>query len=185
MSDQAKKKTIAIFCGSKTGDNPLFAEHAASLGKMLAESGFDIVYGGGDNGLMGIIANQALLNGASVTGVIPKVLIPWEQYHKQLTELIITDDMHVRKKTMYHLADAAIILPGGLGTLDELFEILTWNQLSIHDKNIFILNTDDFYSALIDHMKRLEKNGFLYHPIAESFTVNQHPNTLIEELVRG
>jgi len=185
MSDHAKKKTIAIFCGSKTGNNPLYAEHAASLGKMLATSDFDIVYGGGESGIMGIIANQALLNGASVTGVIPKVLIPWEQYHKQLTELIITDDMHVRKKTMYQLADAAIILPGGMGTLDELFEILTWNQLSIHNKKIFILNTDGFYSDLIAHMKRLEKNGFLYHPVSESFTVHQHPLTLIDELARG
>jgi uncharacterized protein (TIGR00730 family) len=185
MSDQAKKKTIAIFCGSKTGENPLFAEHAASLGKMLATSGFNIVYGGGDSGLMGIVANQALIHGASVTGVIPKVLIPWEQYHKQLTELIITDDMHVRKKTMYQLADAAIILPGGMGTLDELFEILTWNQLSIHNKNIFILNTDGFYSDLIDHMKRLEKNRFLYHPLSESFTVHENPVALIDELVRG
>ena len=185
MSDQAKKKTIAIFCGSKTGENRLFAEHAASLGKMLAESGFDIVYGGGDSGLMGIVANQALLYGASVTGVIPKVLIPWEQYHKRLTELVITDDMHVRKKTMYQLADAAIILPGGMGTLDELFEILTWNQLSIHNKKIFILNTDEFYSDLINHMRGLEKNGFLYHPVSESFTVHQHPLTLIDELVRG
>lgn len=185
MLDQAKKKTIAIFCGSKTGKNPLYAEHAATLGKLLAESGFDIVYGGGESGIMGIIANQALLNGANVTGVIPKVLIAWEQYHKQLTELIITDDMHVRKKTMYQLADAAIILPGGMGTLDELFEILTWNQLSIHNKKIFILNTDDFYSDLINHMRGLEKNGFLYHPVSESFTVHQQPLTLIDELVRG
>ena len=86
---------------------------------------------------------------------------------------------------MYQLADAAIILPGGMGTLDELFEILTWNQLSIHNKNIFILNTDGFYSDLIGHMKRLEKNGFLYHPVSESFTVHEHPVALIDELVRG
>ena len=185
MMDAVKKSTIAIFCGSKTGNDPSFAEQASSLGKMLGESGFNIVYGGGDSGLMGMVANQALLHGASVTGVIPKVLIPWEQYHKQLTELIITDDMHVRKKTMYHLADAAIILPGGMGTLDELFEILTWNHLSIHNKKIFILNTNGFYSDLINHMKRLEKNNFLYHPVAESFTVHQHPDSLIEELVRG
>lgn len=185
MTDAAKKRTVAIFCGSKKGNDPLFAEHAGRLGKMLAGSGFDIVYGGGDSGLMGMVANEALLNGASVIGVIPRVLIPWEQYHKGLTQLIITEDMHVRKKTMYDLAEVAIILPGGIGTLDELFETLTWNQLSIHNKKTFILNTNGFYSSLIDHMKRLEKNDFLYHPVSESFSIHQDPESLLDELVRG
>jgi len=166
MTDAAKKRTVAIFCGSKKGNDPLFAEHAARLGKMLAGSGFNIVYGGGDSGLMGMVANEALLN-------------------KGLTQLIITEDMHVRKKTMYDLADVAIILPGGIGTLDELFETLTWNQLSIHNKKTFILNSNGFYSALIDHMKRLEKNDFLYHPVSESFSVHQDPESLLDELVRG
>jgi uncharacterized protein (TIGR00730 family) len=114
---------------------------------------------------MGILADAMMENGGNVTGVIPKLLLDWEHQHEGITELLVVEDMHVRKKKMYELCDAALILPGGFGTLDELFELVTWNQLSIHDKPIFILNSGGFYDNLLTHMHQLQKNGFLYEPL--------------------
>lgn len=160
-------QSVAVFCGSRAGVNPLYAQHAAELGKLIAVLDLKLVYGGGSNGLMGIVADEVLKQQGKVIGVIPKVLIEWEVQHKSLTELTIMPDMHSRKKMMYDLCDAAIILPGGFGTLDELFEMLTWNQLKIHDKKIYILNSGGFYSHLIQHLKLLEKEGFLYEGLED------------------
>ena len=146
-------QSLAVFCGSKNGNNPLFTLHAEQLGKLLAENNIRVIYGGGSAGIMGTIADSVMKHGGQVTGIIPKLLLEWEVQHRGLTELIICDDMHVRKKTIYSLCDAALILPGGFGTLDELFEIVTWNQLTIHDKDIFILNTDGFYNFLLQHIQ--------------------------------
>jgi uncharacterized protein (TIGR00730 family) len=143
----------------------VYAEHAAVLGKMLAVNHITLVYGGGSKGLMGVLADVMMENGGNVTGVIPKLLLDWEHQHEGITELLVVEDMHVRKKKMYELCDAALILPGGFGTLDELFELVTWNQLSIHDKPIFILNSDGFYDHLITHIQQLQNNGFLYEPL--------------------
>jgi uncharacterized protein (TIGR00730 family) len=175
-------KSLAVFCGSKNGNNPLYATHAAALGKMLAQNQIKLVYGGGSVGLMGAIANAVMENGGKVTGIIPKILLAWEHQHKGITELIIADDMHVRKKKMYELCDAAIILPGGFGTLDELFEMLTWNQLSIHNKPIFILNSAGFYDHLITHIHHLEKKGFLYESADERIKFISAPEELIQML---
>lgn len=171
---------VAVFCGSKTGDNAQFIHDAANLGGLLAKNGFDIVYGGASIGMMGALADQAIVNGGHVTGVIPEVLVAWERQHKGLSELIVTKDMHIRKKTMYEMCSAAIILPGGYGTLDELFEMLTWNQLSIHDKKIYILNTAGFYDHLIRHMESLESKGFLYEPIWTRIAHFEKPESLID-----
>lgn len=157
-----KIKTVAVFCGSKTGNNPLFAQHAAELGRLVAILNVKLVYGGGKKGLMGIVADAVLKQGGAVMGIIPKVLVEWEQEHEGLTELAIVPDMHSRKKMMYESCNAAIIMAGGLGTLDELFEMLTWNQLKIHDKRIYFLNSAGYYNHLINHLKQMEKEGFLY-----------------------
>jgi uncharacterized protein (TIGR00730 family) len=155
-------KSVAVFCGSKNGNNPLFKKHAAELGKLIAMLRLKLVYGGGNKGLMGTVADAALAYEGKVLGIIPEILVGWESQHKGLTELSIVPDMHSRKKLIFERSDAAIILPGGFGTLDELFEMLTWNQLKIHDKKIYILNTDGFYNHLISHIQQLEKEGFLY-----------------------
>ena len=157
-----KIQSVAVFCGSKTGNNPLFAQHAGELGRLLSILNIKLVYGGGKKGLMGIVADAVLNNQGQVMGIMPKVLVDWEHQHDGLTELAIVPDMHSRKKMMYEACDAAIILPGGMGTLDELFEMLTWNQLKIHDKKIYFLNSGGFYNHLVSHIKQMEKEGFLY-----------------------
>ncbi|MFN5375980.1 MAG: TIGR00730 family Rossman fold protein [Chitinophagaceae bacterium] len=181
MADH-RKPVVAVFCGSKSGTDPQFLTDAATLGALLAQNGFDIVYGGASVGMMGALANNAIANGGRVTGVIPEVLVAWERQHKGLSELIVTKDMHIRKKTMYEMCSAAIILPGGYGTLDELFEMLTWNQLSIHDKKIYILNTAGFYNHLILHMESLGTKGFLYEPTWTRLIHFEKPVELVEAI---
>lgn len=142
----------------------MYSKHAAQLGQLLAKYNVRLIYGGGGKGIMKTIADHVMENGGTVIGVIPKILIDWEHQHKNITKLIVSEDMHSRKKTMYQMCDAALVLPGGLGTLDELFEMLTWNQLNIHNKKIFIMNSAGFFDHLIQHITQLEKNGFLYEP---------------------
>ncbi len=171
-------KSIAVFCGSKTGNDPQYVLDAAVLGKQLAEKNMLLIYGGGNKGIMGAVANAVLENKGQVIGVIPEVLLGWEQQHEGISELIVVENMHTRKRIMYEKCDAAIILPGGFGTLDELFEILTWNQLSIHDKAIYILNTNGFYNFLLDHMKKMVDENFLYGTLEQSFTVVNEPQEI-------
>jgi uncharacterized protein (TIGR00730 family) len=148
----------------------------------MAENNIRLVYGGGSAGIMGIIADSVMENGGSVTGFIPKLLLEWEVQHRGITELIICDDMHERKKRIYSISDAAIILPGGFGTLDELFEIVTWNQLTIHDKHIYILNSGGFYNYLIQHINFMKQEGFLYEEAIKRITVIDDPEDLIMSL---
>lgn len=168
-------QSVAVFCGSKTGNNPLFAKHAAELGKLIAALRLKLIYGGGSTGLMGLVADAVLAGEGSVMGVIPEILIQWEHQHKGLTELAIVPDMHTRKKMMYDRCDAAVVLPGGFGTLDEFFEMLTWNQLKIHNKKIYILNSGGFYNSLMSHLRQLEKEGFLYDSLEERMTFCETP----------
>jgi uncharacterized protein (TIGR00730 family) len=175
-------KCIAVFCGSKTGNNPIFLQHTIELGRLIASHGLKIVYGGGRAGLMGVMADTALAGGAPVLGVIPQLLMEWEQYHTGITELRTVSDMHARKKMMYEHCDAAIILPGGFGTLDELFEMLTWNQLKIHNKPIFLLNSGGFYDPLIAHLHQMEAEGFLYDTVGDRITVCTTPAGVIARL---
>lgn len=169
---------LAIFCGSKDGNNQLYRQEAKALALLLAQYKVELIYGGGKKGLMGAVADTVMENGGIVRGVIPRVLIDWEHQHEGISELLIVDDMHLRKRKMYELCDAAIILPGGFGTLDELFEILTWNQLSIHDKKVFILNTNGFYNYLVEHLKQVQKEGFLYGSLEETITVLNEPSEI-------
>lgn len=172
-------QSLAVFCGSKNGNNPVFKQHAEQLGKLLAEHSVKLIYGGGSAGIMGIIADTVMQHGGSVTGIIPKILLEWEVQHRGITELIIADDMHSRKKTLYSLCDAALILPGGFGTLDELFEIVTWNQLTIHDKEIFILNSGGFYTHLIRHIELMKEENFLYEAAIKRISVIEDPAELV------
>jgi uncharacterized protein (TIGR00730 family) len=182
MSESITNPAIAVFCGSKNGLDPIYLEHASSIGSGLAAAGFSIIYGGGNKGLMGAVANAMLDGGGTITGVIPKVLIEWEHQHEGLTELVITEDMHERKKIMYERCEAAIVLAGGFGTLDEMFEMLTWNQLSIHDKKMYILNSAGFYTHLTLHMQHLQDTGFLYGAISERIRFFDTPEALLSEL---
>jgi len=157
-----KIAAVTVFCGSKPGNDPAFVSTADNLGKLLAEKGVTIIYGGGNKGIMGTIANASLGAGGKVIGIIPKILIEWEAQHTGLTELIVTDSMHSRKLLLYDKCDAAIILPGGMGTMDELFEMLTWNNLGIHEKKVFVLNTNGYYNALIQLLDTMDQQGFMY-----------------------
>lgn len=172
-------RSLAVFCGSKDGKDPVFIEQAGQLGKLLAENNIQLIYGGGSAGIMGVIADAVMANGGEVKGVIPKLLLEWEVQHRGITELIICDDMHERKKTIYSLCDAAMVLPGGFGTLDELFEILTWNQLTIHDKQIFLLNSGGFYNDLIAHIERMRQQAFLYEKAERSIHFLNQPEDLL------
>jgi uncharacterized protein (TIGR00730 family) len=171
-------KSLAVFCGSKSGNNPLFELHAKQLGHIMAEKNITLIYGGGNKGIMGAVANAMLEKEGKVTGIIPQVLTEWEAHHTGISELIIVDNMHTRKKMLYEKCDAAIILPGGFGTLDELFEMLTWNQLSIHNKQIFILNTAGFYNHLLAHAKTMQQESFLYDALEERITIITLPQEM-------
>jgi hypothetical protein len=175
-------RSVAVFCGSKNGNNPIFARHAVELGKYIGLLKLKLIYGGGSTGLMGLIADTALTEGVDVLGVIPELLIGWEHHHKGLTQLAIVPDMHTRKKRMYDSCDAAIILPGGFGTLDEFFEMLTWNQLKIHNKKIYVLNSGGFYSYLLLHLRQLEKESFLYDSLDDRIIVCDTPLEVFNRL---
>jgi uncharacterized protein (TIGR00730 family) len=177
-----KINKLAIFCGSKTGTNDLYKQHALQLATLMAENKIELVYGGGKKGIMGIVADTVMANGGIVRGVIPQVLVSWEHQHDNISELFVVEDMHVRKRKMYELCDGVVILAGGFGTLDELFETLTWNQLAIHDKKVFLLNTAGFYNHLLEHMKFLEQEGFLWTPLREQLVILDQPEELLTHL---
>ncbi len=176
-------KSIAVFCGSKSGAHPLYEQHAHTLGKLMAEKQITLIYGGGNKGLMGAVANRVMQNGGKAIGVIPELLLKWEAQHEGITELLVVNDMHIRKKKMYELCDAAIILPGGNGTMDELFEMLTWNTLNIHDKKIILLNSAGFYDHLIAHVHTMSQEGFLYENWQQRLIVCNDPEAAIAALV--
>ncbi|MEO7311032.1 MAG: TIGR00730 family Rossman fold protein [Chitinophagaceae bacterium] len=175
-------QSLAVFCGSRAGSDPQFVAHASLLGRLMAAQNITLIYGGGSVGIMGAVADAVMEHGGTVTGVIPELLLAWEAQHMGITELKIVADMHVRKRLMYEMAEAAIVLPGGHGTLDELFEMLTWNSLKIHDKHIYILNTNGFYNHLIAHLHQMFASEFLYDKIENRITVLNDPGELLEYL---
>ncbi len=154
-------KYIAVYCGSSKGNNPIYSQEAELLGKKLAQQGFGIVYGGGNIGLMGIVADAALSNGGNVVGVIPQKLVDYEVAHNELTKLHIVETMHQRKALMNEYAAGFAILPGAVGTLEELFEIIVLNQLKYISKPIGFLNTNQFYTKLFDFLLHEVQEGFL------------------------
>ena len=171
-------KAIAVFCGSKSGINPSYELHATELGNILGKKEITLIYGGGNKGLMGAVANAAMSSGGNVIGIMPELLKGLEHHNDSITELLIVENMHARKVLLYEKCDAAIILPGGYGTLDEVFEILTWNQVNIHNKKIFILNTDGFYDHLIAHIGFMNEQGFLYDHPDQKMTILKNPSEL-------
>lgn len=148
-------KSICVYCGSNSGSDPRYAEAARALGTRIASEGMQLVYGGGNVGLMGIVADAVLAAGGEVTGVIPRQLMEWEVGHCGLTRLEVVGSMHERKARMFELSDAFVALPGGFGTLDEMFEMLTWRQLGLGHKPCAFLDVADFWKplmAMLDHM---------------------------------
>ena len=156
-----KIQKIVVFCGSSMGTDQVYSDAALHTGKLFAERGIDLVYGGGGIGLMGIVANTMMEKGAKVTGVIPKFLATKEIANNEITELIVVDTMHERKALMNQLSDAVLVLPGGIGTLEEFFEVFTWGQLGLHQKPIAILNINGFYNPLIELIDHMRSQGFL------------------------
>ncbi len=154
-------KKLCIFCGSGAGKNPKYMELGTKVGELLVKNNVGLVYGGASIGLMGAIADSVMKNGGHVTGVIPKSLVDYEVAHGGLSELFVTDNMHQRKQMMYDCSDAFLSLPGGMGTLDEMFEVLTWTQLKYHEKPSYILNFEGFYDSLLSYLRHSSSEGFI------------------------
>ena len=153
---------LCIYCGASASVDPRHLKKAHELGRLTAEKNVDLVYGGGHSGMMGAAADGALSAGGRVIGIIPEHLMEREAAHKEITELVVVESMHVRKQIMFERADAFCILPGGLGTLDETFEIVTWKQLGLHDKPVILLNLYGFWEPLLDMVKRQVEGGYLH-----------------------
>ncbi|MCH4143919.1 MULTISPECIES: TIGR00730 family Rossman fold protein [Acetobacter] len=153
-------RTIAVFCGSRLGNDPIYQNVAEQAGAVLAREGIRLVYGGGANGLMGVVADSVIRAGGEVTGVIPEFLTVREKMHECVSELIVTTSMHERKQIMFARAEAFWILPGGFGTFDEMMEILTWRQLERHDKPIILVNTANWGEAVVAMLETAVRQGF-------------------------
>ena len=173
---------ICVFCGSSAGSSPVYAEATKQLAITFAKSNVTLVYGGGNVGLMGILADEVLKHGGRAIGVIPDFLVRREVAHAGLTQLEIVASMHDRKKRMADLADAFIALPGGWGTLDELAEILTWRQLNLITEPIGLLNTNSFFDALITQMKKMSSEGFLKEENLSQLKIGSNPEELFTML---
>ncbi|HMN88029.1 MAG TPA: TIGR00730 family Rossman fold protein [Bauldia sp.] len=158
----AELKSICVYCGANTGNAPEYAAAAEALGRSMAEAGIRLVYGGGSIGLMGLVARSVLAHDGDVTGIIPQFLKDREVMLKEVTELIVTADMHERKRIMFERSDAFVALPGGIGTLEEVVEIMTWAQLERHRKPILIVNTNGFWNPLVAQFERMTADGFLH-----------------------
>lgn len=165
------RKSICVFCGSRPGDDPEFTKDATRLGTGLAHLGMRLVYGAGDVGLMGSVARAAQSAGGETFGVIPKHLVDWEVGKADLTTYVITETMHERKKVMFMNCDAVVVLPGGAGSLDELFEVLTWRQLGLHQKPVFLVNTDGYWEPLMSLLNHVADHGFADRTLLDYLTV--------------
>jgi uncharacterized protein (TIGR00730 family) len=175
----SKLRRICVYCGSNAGNDPAHRAAAHDLGAFLAHSGIGLVYGGGNVGLMGAVADGALSQNGEVIGVIPKSLMEKELGHGGVTELHVVTSMHERKQMMVDLSDGFIALPGGFGTLDELFETLTWLQLSFHDKPVGLLNVGGFFDGLIEFIDHMSRSGFLKPEHARCVLVANDPTLLL------
>jgi uncharacterized protein (TIGR00730 family) len=175
-------KSICVYCASGPGNNPAFMEAATQLGRILAQNGIRLVYGGGSVGLMGALADAVLDHGGTVTGVIPDFLVNREHMLVRVQERIITPDMHERKRVMFERADAFVALPGGVGTLEELVEQLTWAQLGRHKKPILILNTAGFWDPLCALLDRMEELDFIRAGMTVSLLVAERVEEILPKL---
>jgi hypothetical protein len=164
-------KSVCVYCGSRAGVDPAYAVDAQNIGSALAENGWRLVYGAGDVGLMGTVARAAQDAGAETFGVIPQHLVDWEVGKTDLTTYIVTETMHERKKVMFMNCDAVVVMPGGAGSLDELFEAVTWRQLGLHEKPIYLLNTNGYWDPLIVLIKHVITQGFADASLLDYITV--------------
>lgn len=175
-------QSIAVFCGSSPGLNPIYTAATKQLGETMAEQGITLVYGAGNVGLMGVVADAALSKNGKVIGTIPQFLVDKEVAHYGISELIITETMHERKQKMVDVAAGIIVLPGGIGTLDEFFEMFTWQQLGLHDKPIGILNVNGYYDHILAHIQHMVKEGFLKNFHGDRIMVDENPVQLIAKM---
>jgi hypothetical protein len=173
---------VAVYCGSRLGNDEVYEQAARELGSALADNGMGLVYGGASIGLMGAVADEVIKGGAEAVGVIPTFMLKHEIAHEQLTRLHLTDTMHTRKTVMAEYADAFITLPGGLGTLEEIMEIATWRQLYQHEKPMIILNINGFYDRMIEHLKYTAEQGFMKQEDLDRLVVCNTINDAIDML---
>lgn len=174
--------SLCVYCGSRPGKSPAFEAAARELGHAIAEHGWRLVYGAGDVGLMGAVADAAIRGGAETLGVIPTHLLAREAPEGRKTQRIITETMHERKKVMFMNADAVAVLPGGAGSLDEFFEVLTWGQLGLHEKPIYLVNIDGYWSLLIQTIQHLIAEGFADASLQDLFTVVDDITAMMTDL---
>ena len=174
--------SLCVFCGSKTGKSPAYEAAARQLGEQMADRGIRLVYGGGRIGLMGVVADAVLAGGGEVIGIIPEFLKDLEVGNDAVTEQIVTGSMHARKIRMFELADGFVVLPGGLGTLEETLEIITWKQLQLHAKPVVVLNTDGYWSVFEDLIRRTVDSGFAHSAVAELFAMVAKPEDVFPAL---
>jgi uncharacterized protein (TIGR00730 family) len=163
IAAMSKISNVCVYCGSSPGNNPRFIEAATDFGRILAENKINLVYGGGSFGLMGALATSVLDHGGTVTGIIPEALVARERALKRVQEMVVTRDMHERKRLMFERSDAFVALPGGIGTLEELVEQLTWAQLAHHKKPIVLCSIDSFWTPLLVALTRMAAAGFVYN----------------------
>jgi len=178
-----RNKRICVFCGSAFGERPAYRAAAKEVGRLLAEKGIGLVYGGASVGLMGAVADAALSAGGEVIGVIPKSLVDRELAHPGLTKLHVVPTMHARKAMMAELSDAFLALPGGLGTFEEFFETWTWNILGLQRKAFGLLNTEGYYAPLIAALDHAEREGFIKRKYRALMHVADHPTDLVKRLI--
>lgn len=174
-------KSVCVFCGSSMGASTIYKEQANQLGKLLANKEIELIYGGGNVGIMGELSRAVLEHGGKVTGVIPKVIYE-NVHHVELTELIVVENMHERKAKMYELADGFIALPGGIGTLEELAEVMTWYQIGYHAKPIGIFNVNQFFNGLHTFLNHMVDEGFLRKAYIENMITELDPSILLEKM---
>lgn len=178
----AATTSLCVFCGSKTGADPAHAAAARRLGELMAEKRVRLVFGGGRIGLMGILADTVVANGGHAVGVIPDFLMKREIEHTGVDEIVVADSMHERKRRMFELADGFVVLAGGLGTLDETLEIVTWKQLQLHTKPVVVVNTGGYWSALTELFQRAVAAGFAHPGVIDLFTVVDTPDEVFAAL---
>lgn len=176
-------KRLCVFCGSATGGNPIYKETAQHFGQLIAERNIELVFGGGHIGLMGVIADSVLQNGGKVIGVIPQSLKEKEVAHLGLTELYVVETMHQRKALMADLADGFVALPGGYGTGDELFEIITWAQLKIHSKPIGLLNIAGYFDGLVQWINHMVAEGFVKEKYRSLVFIHEDGDELLSQIM--
>lgn len=175
---------ICVYCGSSPGGRPLYADAARALADVLVRHDLELVYGGADKGIMGVIANAVLERGGKVHGVIPQMLVEKEIAHPGLTELHVVKSMHARKTMMAALSDGFIAMPGGFGTLEEIIEVVTWGQLRFHDKPCGLLNTDGYFDHLVAYLDHAREEGFLRRENRDMLLVDADPAALVRRFER-